>query len=438
MSNELKGKIDSLRFENDSRFLRGRLVVCHDGVNLNNSSFDKDVLMRCAERSLRECPILGSVVIDEDTEQPRLNGHDMEYDLIETPDGYEVKVHYIERIYGFIPHDANISLEYNEEKDKNYIVTDCVLWRNYLDDVEDILGRQEGFCDVSMEISVNESHMSSNNILAITDFDFLGVTMLNDSPAMVGSHLQCNFSMKDIKVELQEMIKAYSKGGENVEENKVETEEFAELNVVKEEVETVTIDGEVVEEVKETTEIKEIIPDEPVDEPVDEPMPCDYAEEVEDVAEEFADDKEDKEEPEDEEKDEEEKPDEYAILKEEYEALKVSYAQLEEKLNAMSDYEELKAFKENADRVAYEKEVEEVAHMFNLDADEVNELKVQALAKEISIEQFKEKLGYKFAMKQIAKKPSKVVESSEMEIVDNTINSDAPYCGRFEKYRNKK
>ena len=41
-------------------------------------------------------------------------------------------------------------------------------------------------------------------------------------------------------------------------------------------------------------------------------------------------------------------------------------------------------------------------------------------------------------MKQIAKKPSKVVESSEMEIVDNTINSDAPYCGRFEKYRNKK
>ena len=170
-------------------------------------------------------------------------------------------------------------------------------------------------------------------------------------------------------------------------------------------------------------------------------MPCDYAEEVEDVAEEFADDKEDeedKEEPEDEEKDEEEKPDEYAILKEEYEALKVSYAQLEEKLNAMSDYEELKAFKENADRVAYEKEVEEVAHMFNLDADEVNELKVQALAKEISIEQFKEKLGYKFAMKQIAKKPSKVVESSEMEIVDNTINSDAPYCGRFEKYRNKK
>ncbi len=54
------------------------------------------------------------------------------------------------------------------------------------------------------------------------------------------------------------------------------------------------------------------------------------------------------------------------------------------------------------------------------------------------VEQFKEKLGYKFAMKQIAKKPSKVVESSEMEIVDNTINSDAPYCGRFEKYRNKK
>ena len=433
---EIESKISNLCFDK-SRFVKCKIDVCHDKLNHNNTWFDADVLEKCAKKSLFCIPILANVYKDGD--EYKVGSHDMDFNLLETKDGYNVDVFYLEKPCGFVPPDAEIEMVYNAEDDKTHLVTTGVIWKNYASQLLNYMEQRDGELAVSMEINCKSTRVHPNNgSTIIDDFAFEGITILGDEhpPAMEGANIK-TFSMKDIKVELQEMIKAYSKGGENVEENKVETEEFAELNVVKEEVETVTIDGEVVEEVKETTEIKEIIPDEPVDEP----MPCDYAEEVEDVAEEFADDKEDeedKEEPEDEEKDEEEKPDEYAILKEEYEALKVSYAQLEERLNAMSDYEELKAFKENADRVAYEKEVEEVAHMFNLDADEVNELKVQALAKEISIEQFKEKLGYKFAMKQIAKKPSKVVESSEMEIVDNTINSDAPYCGRFEKYRNKK
>ena len=418
MNNTLEGKIDNLRFENDSRFLTGVLTVCHDGQNLNNTEFSKEDLMRCAENSLRECPILGSVVTDEDTGERRLNGHDIDYDLVETQDGYDIKVNHIERIYGFIPHDAKISVDYNQENNKYYIVTNCVLWRNYLDDVEDILTRQDGFCDVSMEITVDESFVSIDGVTQITDFRFLGVTMLNDSPAMKGANLKLsNFSMQDVKMSLQEMIKVYSaelEGGESVEENKEvvkveeqqnEEPEQQEVVVTQEVTETVEVDGEVVEETVETVE----------KEPVEE-QPEEVVTEGEGEYEKLAE--------------------EYATLKETYETLQGAYAELEEKLNAMSDYEELKAFKENYDKVAYENEVEEVAQMFSLDASETKELKEKALAKEITTEQFREKLGYKFAMKQLSK-PAKQEHSSEAAILDDEEISNAPYGGYFEKYRNR-
>ena len=113
---------------------------------------------------------------------------------------------------------------------------------------------------------------------------------------------------------------------------------------------------------------------------------------------------------------------------------------LESKLNSMQDYEELKAFKEQYDRAEYESEVEEVAQMFGLKAEEVEELKSKALNKEISVEQFKEKLALKYAMNQLAKKPKVEDNSSEMSIIDEdeVELSNKPYGGYFEKYKNKK
>ena len=117
MSKQIYGTLGNLvRFNNDSRFLGCILKVCHDGDNVNDTSFTKEDMLRCAEQSLRECPILGSVVVDEDTGEKRLNGHDMETVLVETDEGYQLKVNHIERIYGFIPHDAKVWAEYNVEK----------------------------------------------------------------------------------------------------------------------------------------------------------------------------------------------------------------------------------------------------------------------------------------------------------------------------------
>ena len=72
MSKQIYGTLGDLRFKDDSRFVNCIIKVCHDGLNKNNSSFDKEDILRCAEQSLRECPILGSVVVDECTGERRL------------------------------------------------------------------------------------------------------------------------------------------------------------------------------------------------------------------------------------------------------------------------------------------------------------------------------------------------------------------------------
>ena len=81
MSKQIYGTLGDLRFKDDSRFVNCIIKVCHDGLNKNNSSFDKENMLRCAEQSLRECPILGSVVVDEETGERRLNGHDIDMAL---------------------------------------------------------------------------------------------------------------------------------------------------------------------------------------------------------------------------------------------------------------------------------------------------------------------------------------------------------------------
>ena len=225
MSKQIYGTLGDLRFKDDSRFVNCIIKVCHDGLNKNNSSFDKEDMRRCAEQSLRECPILGSVVVDEDTGEKRLNGHDMETELVKTDEGYQLKVSHIERIYGFIPHDAKVWAEYDAEKEKTYILTNGVLWANYLDDVEDILDKKDGETDISMEITVDNSTMGMNGIENIKDFRFLGITMLHDRPAMEGANLKlANFQMDELKTSLQEMMKMYAiemEGGENMDKDKV-------------------------------------------------------------------------------------------------------------------------------------------------------------------------------------------------------------------------
>ena len=62
---EIPSKISNFEFD-EGRFVKCSLDVCHDGGNYNGSWFDKDVIERCAYKSLAYTPILANVYYDED------------------------------------------------------------------------------------------------------------------------------------------------------------------------------------------------------------------------------------------------------------------------------------------------------------------------------------------------------------------------------------
>ena len=421
---DIPSKISNFEFD-EGRFVKCSLDICHDGWNYNNSYFDKDVIERCAYKSLAYTPILANVYYDEDWEEYLVGGHDMDIKLIEDENGFDIDVFYLERPVGFVPPDTPIEMVYNPEDGKNHLKAYCVIWKKYSEQLLNIMEECNGELSVSMEIEALDTQVSQETgDVIINDFVFQGITILglDNPPAMQGAKIK-TFSKNNIKIEIEQMIKEYSaeKGGEIVEEkDKV----FENEDVVE------TTDEE---NIDETTEESEVFEDESNEEEV-----------VEEVTEEGEYSEEQVEEP----------SEEFTKLQGEYEQLKQSYAELEESynqlserfseyesiVNAQADYSELKAFKEEYDRAKYESEVEEVAQMFGLKAEEVEELKSKALNKEITVEQFKEKLALKYAMNQLAKKPKVEDNSSEMSIIDEdeVELSNKPYGGYFEKYKNKK
>ena len=413
MSKQIYGTLGDLRFKDDSRFVNCIIKVCHDGLNKNNSSFDKENMLRCAEQSLRECPILGSVVVDEDTGERRLNGHDIDMSLEETENGYEVKVRHIERIFGFIPHDAKIWAEYDSENEKTYLLTTGVLWTNYLDDVEDILNRQDGQCDVSMEITVDKSTMGVEGEENIKDFRFLGITMLNDSPAMVKCNLSlANFQMDELKTSLQEMMKMYAiemEGGENMDKDKVVEPEVKEEDFEKVPAET----------------------EEKVEEVVEDEFACDPKKKRN------CEDEDKKEEDDKKKKDEEDmacKKKKYEELEAKYSALEKSYAELEAKLESMADYAELKAFKDAYDAEQYKAKVDAISKEFGLAEKDFKDIREKAYAKEISLENYEEKLAL-ISYRQNAKKNfGAEKEKNEAMIIDSTDTEEISIYGELDKY----
>ena len=413
---DIPSKISNFEFD-EGRFVKCSLDICHDGWNYNNSYFDKDVIERCAYKSLAYTPILANVYYDEDWEEYLVGGHDMDIKLIEDENGFDIDVFYLERPVGFIPPDTPIEMVYNPEDGKNHLKAYCVIWKKYSEQLLNVMEECNGELSVSMEIEPLDTQLSNEtgNVI-INEFVFQGITILGlyNPPAMQGAKIK-TFSKNNIKIEIEQMIKEYSadKGGEIMEENKKFEDE------VVEEVQEQPVEEETVEEVED--EVQET---EEVEEQVEEEQPVEETQEVV-----------------------EESTDEYSLLQNKYVELEASfnqlkeeYSMLESKLNSMQDYEELKAFKEQYDRAEYESEVEEVAQMFGLKAEEVEELKSKALNREITVEQFKEKLALKYAMNQLAKKPKVEDSSSEMSIIDeNEVElSNKPYGGYFEKYKNKK
>lgn len=162
------------------------LQSCHIGKNANQSKIEEGV-MTAALPSFSNRPILG--YIHEVDGEPQFYNHNIHED--ENGD-----IVYDEIPLGVIPESCNARLEYDEEKDKTYVVVNGYIFEEYTKAAE-ILKREEE-CPVSVELSIREfSYNAKEKCLVIEDFFFSGVTILGKTPdgedvkpGMAGSNIK--------------------------------------------------------------------------------------------------------------------------------------------------------------------------------------------------------------------------------------------------------
>lgn len=409
----VQGKIVSFDLENNnSRFVRCKLKLMHDGESKNRTQFTKEVMMNCVEKTVRNTPILCHVYKDADGNY-KIGNHDIDFDLEKNKDGdFEFTTTHLEKPVGFIPESTEIFTE--EEDGRTYVYAIGLLWKHYMDKLEDLLLDKDCISNISTELLCNDAEMNDDNILDIREFELMGTTIISAETGMHNTVGEFYFSNEDTMT-VEDMQLAYSeelRGGEkeNMDEN---------------------VKDQVVENAIEEQE---------------EPQVDDSLEET---VVENADKKDKKEEPEkDEEKTEEddkkkknELEEKYEELQTQFESLKQENIALNEKLESMKDYEELKQFKLQSDRAKFEQEVEEVTAKFGLAEEEISELKGKVLNYELELKAYEKELGYMYAMKKLAEtkveKFSKEEVKEEMPQIDNGGSDDEPYGGLFNELLNK-
>lgn len=179
------------------------LQACHTELNRNLSFISEDTMTK-ALPSFANKPILGYIhQLDDGTYD--FYTHNVSYVEDENAeDG--MRVEYDERPIGVVPESCNAHLEYDEEKDKNYVVVTGYIYEDYGNRAVDIIKNNGGKTKVSVEIAVNEmSYNAKEGYLNIDDMYFMGVTCLGKTPegeivqeGMEGSNLKLdNFSAKE-------------------------------------------------------------------------------------------------------------------------------------------------------------------------------------------------------------------------------------------------
>lgn len=395
---QLNSRLQEFKSSRDDRFVHCKVLVCHDQDNLNYSWFDSEVQMKCAEKSIRGIPLLANVYKDQEGNY-KVGGHDVKVEISDTSEGFEIEEFYLEKPVGFIPEDTILSTV--EINGKQYLSCTGVIWKTYSEQLLNILDDNNGQLDVSMEIAANDFDMREDGYIEIKDFTFLGITILGTEcqPAMQGANISV-FST-EIQNELAKMKKAYSEGGEKMEDN---------IIVQAEE------DKEVCPECKE------------------DPCVCDDKKEDEY--------EENHQEEQQEDNKYEELNKEYTQLKGDYEELKEKYDSLEEKLNSMSDYEELKLFKEQYDKAKFEQNIINICNKFGYESsdDKVVDKVNKALQGEFSLEAFEKEIALVYALENLDKKDNKKFareekEDFEIEVLNDSKANKTVSESLIEKYK---
>lgn len=242
----------------DERFTKVKIWIAHTGENRNRSIFSKEVLEAMIP-SLTNIPILGYITVREDGEED-FKGHEERLVL----ENGEFKFKYEGRAWGLIPEKNNAHFEFRYGEDgveREYLVTEGVLWTSKFPEVNDIFDRDGGFKSQSMELyppSV-KGYADEHGLFVFTEAKFEGATILGEdvTPAMVSSTIEKFSIANHIKAEFSEMLTEFNKHFAVTQKGDESVENTEQVVVEEQETEITETEEVAVNEETEATEFTE-------------------------------------------------------------------------------------------------------------------------------------------------------------------------------------
>lgn len=383
----IDSKIKSYNIDNSNNLMKVELLVVCNGDNPNKTKFSLNAIDK-AIPTIKNIPILAYILEDEGD----FDEHNMDYEIITTEDGCEIKKRYQEVPIGVIP--ENCQPEYIDMNGRKYLKVQGYIWKCYSNGGAEIISNSE-YKNVSMEIKVNEGMYDENDgLYDITDFNFLGITCLGSHirPGIPDARIyqyssQCKTMLEDIYKEIYS-LEERGKEELNMDEQVVVVEEVVE-EVNEETHETSdTVESEGVTEESLTIEADTIKVGEVQEQEYKLDLSC-FAKLLKVVPE---------------------------TMEEVVDALIDKFNAKETEItNLQSELEGLKAFKQSVLDTEYKVEIEQIANEFTLDnedsmiqlsEEEISEFKEKAINKQITKEEFKGELYKLQGMKFMANKES--------------------------------
>lgn len=344
-------------FDNDDRFVKVRIKVMHNGLNLNNSNFSDPAIEKAAS-SLSNIPLLAFTKVRDGVDESDFLGHEMEFKI--TEDG--VKYVYLGRPIGMIPETNNYSYQESEDGRK-FVTVDGYIWTSYANEALDIIQR-DGGKNVSMEIKVN-SYGENESVIDITDYKYTGIAFLGEDvpPAMMGARADlAEFSFQGV----QEFVANFAVELQNA------------LNLSEDKEPEVPADEPVVEPIIEDPIVEDPIVEDPiVEDPID-PIEDPIVDPVAPVEDPIVDPIEDTvEEP-------------VVPFEEEVSAIKVELDTLRNELESVrKERDELMSYKTGIEKAEYSANLKTLLESFSdIEEDEINKI----ISKETDLDDIELKL----------------------------------------------
>lgn len=166
----------------NQEFIRCKCYMLATGDNVNGSDITLESVQKAMARGeFYNKPVIAHLYQDpEDNNKWRVGGHDSKWVITNT--SFDIVNECIP--FGCIPESANLQLEEVLETDgetvNTYLTCQIILWTGRYN-IMDAAYSDDIYFNQSCELSINEYHWKDNDVLAIDDFTFSALCLLNKS-----------------------------------------------------------------------------------------------------------------------------------------------------------------------------------------------------------------------------------------------------------------